>query len=103
MASTIDYARAAGTRTLDVITLDEHARAHGTERVAFLKIDTEGMELDVLRGATETLARTGVIAMETHGRERHDAIIGMLGSRGFRIDRERFDGRTGFVFASRGD
>jgi hypothetical protein len=61
------------------------------------------MELDVLRGATETLARTGVIAMETHGRERHDAVIGMLGSRAFRIDRERFDGSTGFVFASRGD
>lgn len=100
MASTIDYARAAGTRTIDVVTLDEHVRAHGIERVAFLKIDTEGMELDVLRGATDTLARTGVIALETHERHRHDEVLALLRAHGFRIDRERMEGRTGFVFAS---
>lgn len=101
MASTIDYARAAGTRTVEVVTLDEHVRTHDIDRIAILKIDTEGMELDVLSGATDTLGRTGVIAMETHERHRHDAVIALLRAHGFRIDGERIEGRTGFVFASR--
>jgi FkbM family methyltransferase len=34
-----------------VTTLDAHAQVHGLERIDFLKIDVEGFELGVLRGA----------------------------------------------------
>jgi hypothetical protein len=94
---------ASGKRTLPVVTLDEQVAAHGVERVAFLKIDTEGMELAVLAGATHTLARTSVIALETHERRRHHGVLRILREHGFRIDREEFDGWTGIVFASRRD
>jgi FkbM family methyltransferase len=101
MASTIPYSREAARRTLEVVTLDEHVREHGVERVALLKIDTEGMELDVLAGASRTLSITGVVAMETHGMDRHRGSITVLEAAGFAIDREEFHGGTGLVFASR--
>jgi hypothetical protein len=66
-----------------VVTLDEQVAAHGVERVAFLKIDTEGMELAVLAGATHTLARTSVIALETHERHRHTGYSVSCESTGF--------------------
>lgn len=100
MASTIPWDRAVSTRTLEVVTLDDYCRGRDIDRVAVLKIDTEGMELDVLDGAVEVLAKTGVVAMETHGRSRHDGTLERLRSAGFTIDREEFDGETGMVFAS---
>jgi FkbM family methyltransferase len=101
MASTIPWDRAVSSRRLEVITLDDYAREKGIDRVAFLKIDTEGMELGVLDGAVETLASTYVVAMETHGRDRHDGTLDRLRAAGLRIDAEEFDGHTGMVFASR--
>lgn len=101
MATAIPWEHAVDTRTLEVITLDEYVRDHGIERVAVLKIDTEGMELDVLDGARSTLAMTDTVAMETHGRDRHDGTLERLRSAGLTIDREDFDGATGMVFASR--
>lgn len=101
MASTIPWDRAVSTRTLNVVTLDDYIRERAIDRVAVLKIDTEGMELDVLDGAVATLAVTGVVAMETHGRDRHDGTLRRLRDAGLVIDREEFDGETGMVFASR--
>jgi FkbM family methyltransferase len=101
MASTIPYGRAAATRRLDVIALDDYAAEQGFDRVALLKIDTEGMELDVLEGARRVLDVTGVVAMETHGAERHSETIRILQAAGLQLDREEFDRTTGLVFASR--
>jgi len=103
MASTIAWDRAVSTRTLEVVTLDDYVRDHDIDRVAVLKIDTEGMELDVLDGAISTLAITGLVAMETHGRDRHTGTLERLRRAGFGIDREAFDGETGMVFASKPD
>lgn len=83
------------------ISLDDYCRSNEIERVAALKIDTEGMELDVLRGAAETLARTGQIAMETHGEDRHHACLELLRSAGFEITKAEFERSTGMLFASR--
>jgi len=101
MASIIPWDRATGARRLAVITLDDYTRDNGIDRVAVLKIDTEGMELDVLDGATTTLGRTGVVTMETHGRDLHVGTIERLVAAGLTIDREEFDGHTGDVVASR--
>jgi FkbM family methyltransferase len=101
MASTIPWERAVSTRSLSVMTLDEYARSNGIDRVAFLKIDTEGMELDVLDGARNVLSMTAVAALETHGRDRHDGTLARLRGAGLGIDHEDYDGHTGMVFASR--
>lgn len=101
MASTVEWEHAVARRTLDVIALDDYVRMRRIDRVAVLKIDTEGMELDVLDGAVTTLSITGVVAMETHGRDRHEGTLQRLIDAGFGIDREEYDGETGMVFASR--
>ena len=51
---------------VEVTTLDEFAVRHGIERIAFLKIDTEGFDVNVLRGARQLLAegRIGPIQFE---------------------------------------
>ena len=44
-----------GTHAVPVITLDHYAREHALRRVDFIKIDVEGMELAVMKGARQTL------------------------------------------------
>lgn len=54
------------TESVDIATLDEFCHAEGIDRVSFLKIDTEGGDLDVLKGAESMLAeqRIGLIQVE---------------------------------------
>lgn len=56
----------AQQRQVPVTTLDEQAEAHGLNFVDFLKIDTEGYDLHVLRGASGLIERqqVGVIQFE---------------------------------------
>lgn len=49
------------TETLHIVPLDTYATRQGP---FFLKIDTEGFELEVLRGATEVLRQTDVVLLE---------------------------------------
>jgi len=61
------FTRTPGTaRTVDVTTLDEEIARRNWEHVDFLKIDAEGYDLRVLRGARELLAgrRIGVVQFE---------------------------------------
>ncbi|MDQ3936190.1 MAG: FkbM family methyltransferase [Actinomycetota bacterium] len=44
------------TRTVTTVTLDDFAEREGIERVGFLKMDVEGAEPNVLRGARRRLA-----------------------------------------------
>jgi FkbM family methyltransferase len=46
-----------GSHKIEIITLDEFARRRGLPALEFVKIDVEGMELDVMHGAAETLRR----------------------------------------------
>lgn len=101
MASSIATRWGTRPRRVPVIRLDDYVTGRGIDRVALLKIDTEGMEVDVLRGAIETLSRTGQVAMETHGEARHRAVLDSLRAAGFHIDRDEFAAATGMVFASR--
>lgn len=58
-----------GVQEVDVVALDGWLSAHGygDTPVGLLKIDVEGAEVDVLRGATATLQRTSTVVLEHHG------------------------------------
>lgn len=101
MASSVDQPWVLDPIEFDVLPLDEYIAANGIREVAFFKLDTEGMELDVLEGAKQTLAITHSVAMETHGEARHVASIERLAAAGFRIDAEARFGAVGMVWASR--
>jgi len=101
MASALPRAVETHGESFDVETLDELTREAGIHQVAFLKIDTEGMELDVLDGATQTLQRTRRIAMETHGPELHRGSVDRLHAAGFQLEDEPLKGETRVLFATR--
>ena len=46
-----------GTASAQIITLDEYVREKNLPCVDFIKLDVEGTELDVLRGAATTITR----------------------------------------------
>ena len=46
-----------GTETVKITTLDAYVREKDLRSVDFIKLDVEGGELDVLRGAATTIAR----------------------------------------------
>lgn len=103
MASSVATPWPTREEEFEVVPLDEYARENAIEQVAFLKIDTEGMELDVLDGARETLGRTHRVALETHGRENHQRSIERLRQAGLGLDAEEYSqqSNTGLVFACR--
>ena len=78
---------AEGDVLIAVKTLDQFDL--GEERVAFIKIDVEGMEPKVLRGAEQTIARhQPIIAMEQHRddfRGGGSASVAWLTERGYRF------------------
>ena len=53
---------AAGSQRVSVRTVDDYAAEHGIDAIDFLKIDVEGHELSVLRGARRMLG-AGAIAV----------------------------------------
>jgi FkbM family methyltransferase len=53
-----------GDQTVRVTTLAEYVQENTVERIDYLKIDTEGHDLDVLRGGLEVLPRVGAIEVE---------------------------------------
>lgn len=45
-----------GQNIANIVTLDSYVAEHKLSRVDFIKLDVEGAELDVLRGATNSIA-----------------------------------------------
>lgn len=60
---------AVGSESVPVITTDDYCAREGIERIDFLKIDVEGHEIDVLKGARQLLAagRISVVQLEYGG------------------------------------
>lgn len=102
MASSIPSPGETREKEFEVISLDEVTSMKGIKKIALLKIDAEGMETEILDGAAQTLRKTHQIAIETHGKSRHEKAINCLLEAGFRIDAEEFAETTGLVFASGG-
>ena len=66
-------------------SLDDYCQQHGVQRIDYLKIDVEGAELDVLRGAAGLLARqaVGLIQFEMSPQSPAD-VFELLADAGFR-------------------
>jgi FkbM family methyltransferase len=90
----------AGEIEFMTTTIDAFADLHKPNRVALLKIDAEGMEDEILKGASQVLQRTSQIVLETHGKSKHEWAIDFLRANGFSIDSASFSGSTGLLFAS---
>lgn len=101
MASRIDCAWDTNTREFEVMTLDAFAESRVIDRIAILKIDAEGMEVDILAGAGSVLSRTSYVTMETHGGDRHESVLATLKGSGFTIHNSEFGTGTGMILAGR--
>jgi FkbM family methyltransferase len=84
-----------GETGVQIRSLDE-LLIGGTERIDLLKIDTEGFEVEVLRGSRITLARVDRVILEYHSVELLTEAARMLRHSGFEIaDTAVDDGRPG--------
>jgi len=68
---TVDQLLKSGTPAvrvrIQIATLDQDRRDEALPEPDFIKIDTEGLELDVLKGALNTLERRPALFLEMHG------------------------------------
>jgi FkbM family methyltransferase len=86
-----DMFREVGSDEIDVITLDEWARRAGVGRVDFVKLNVQGGELEVLRGAESVLDGVLGILVEV-------AFVESYTARPFFTDIDAFLRRAGFTF-----
>ena len=52
--------------TVDQTTIDKYVKSRKIEQIDFLKIDTEGYEYEILKGASENLKNIKIILFEHH-------------------------------------
>jgi FkbM family methyltransferase len=72
-------------------TLDYLLQLKGITDVNWIKIDVEGAEFEVLKGATNVLSKSKDISLliEVHGKDTYEPIIESLRSYNFKIDFEK--------------
>lgn len=82
----------AYTEEVVVATLDDQVAELGTESPYFLKLDVQGLELAVLRGAKTALSRTGAVRVEVsfrplyEGQSRWLEVCDHIQSHGFVVE-----------------
>jgi FkbM family methyltransferase len=97
-------------RTVQITTIDEEAAAAGFSYVDMLKIDTEGYDFHVLRGAERMLSegRIGIIQFEynfpwSHAGSTLSAAMSFLDKQGFRLFLLRSTGLHPFDYRRYGE
>ena len=80
-----DGATSISTQAVDVTTIESLIDQEGLPSPHFLKIDVEGAEVDVLRGAGHHLKCAKLLNIETHSKELHNACLELVKDAGFRI------------------
>ena len=68
-----------------VETLDEVVRNFGIHRIDLLKVDVEGLELDVLHGAHYAIELVNRLVVEYHSLDLGGRVVDLLAERGFTI------------------
>jgi hypothetical protein len=82
---------------VEIVTLDE---VLGEPRIDVIKIDVEGWELDVLRGATVTLERHRPLLYIEAMQNQFDAVRAHLSAAGY-VCWKRFNATPTFLFMPR--
>lgn len=77
------------------LTLDQIVDCVSGSWIFLLSIDTEGHDLEVLKGAVESLKRTLLVCVEFHGEAEKSALVDFLGDHGFRVS---FSGELNMIF-----
>jgi FkbM family methyltransferase len=89
---------------VDVLPLDEVVSAHHASTIDLLKIDVESAEMEVLRGASATLARTRRVVLEYHSEELLAETRRLLTAAGFaEIRRHDILPGVGMLYMTRDD
>lgn len=70
-------------KQIEMVTLEQILYDNGIEKVDILKIDVEGMEIEVLQGARRCLDRIDRIVVERHSKKLRDEIVTFLNRHGF--------------------
>jgi FkbM family methyltransferase len=78
---------------VDVLTLDDYCAARSIDRIDVLKTDTQGFDLDVIKGAQRMIEKRAIHLICTEiifsdmykGSPRFDEIYGFLADRGFAL------------------
>lgn len=76
--------------SVTIASLDSVVPSLDIARIDLLKIDTEGAEVEILRGAMRTLGRVERVVMEYHSLEQLQSVTILLQEHGF-VERHRVD------------
>jgi FkbM family methyltransferase len=103
MASAIPTQWKTTIQQFPIAALDAIAVQEQWKDVAMLKMDVEGMEVEILKGAKDILRKTHHVVAETHSRELHEQVTQQLVEAGFSIDFQLSKKKEGtaLLFASR--
>ncbi len=79
---------------VESVTLDGYCSGHGIASIDLLKIDTEGMEVEILQGGREILRSVGKVIVERHSPSLRHEVNGILNGLGFSLVHEEDPGLT---------
>jgi FkbM family methyltransferase len=83
----------SGIETVDAVTVDDLVRRFALNRVDWIKLDIEGAEVEVLKGAAQSIQRFHpALFIEVHGTLH--ALEAFLTEFGYSIDKKTFGGIT---------
>lgn len=71
--------------TVNATTLDVLFSEYDISHVDILKIDAEGMELEILDGCSKNLEKVRKIVIERHSKELRDKVVSLLNSKNFEV------------------
>jgi FkbM family methyltransferase len=83
-ATTTGHIHKASDFLVEAVTLDDFCRQNSIYRVGLLKIDVEGAEIEILKGARETLGLTDWLVCECHSATLSKTSETMLAAQNFR-------------------
>ncbi len=75
LRSQLDFVRSEKV-TVDCLTIDKYCRSHSIKKIDVLKIDTEGAELFVLKGAQNMLTKKKIGVLIIEYPETRSAVFG---------------------------